>query len=258
MIHPSAIISDQSSIDPSVFIGPYVVIEGSVSIGRGCRIQSHAVLRGPMTVGQNNHIHSHAVLGGSPQDLKYQEEDTTLSIGNNNTIREFVTINRGTIQGQGQTRLGDHNLIMAYSHIAHDCRIGNHCILANGSTLAGHVWLEDNVTIGGLSAVHQRVRIGRLAMVAGGSMVSQDIPPFMLAQGDRASIRSLNFVGLRRFGLTPEDLRLLKKIFRIFQSHTAQKNRLSALQPHVNQPVAQEILSHLASTTRGICSFNTV
>ena len=220
MIHPSAIISEQASIASSVFIGPYVVIEGAVSIDHGCTIQSHSVLQGPMTIGRNNRISPHAVLGGSPQDLKYQEEETSLSIGNENTIREFVTINRGTIQGREQTHLGSHNLIMAYSHIAHDCHIGDHCILANGSTLAGHVTLEDNVTIGGLSAIHQRVHIGRLAMVAGGSMVSQDILPFMLAQGDRASIRSLNFVGLRRFGLTVENISLLKKAFRIFQSHT--------------------------------------
>ena len=258
MIHSSAIISNQAAIEPSVSIGPYVVIEGAVTIAHGCRIDAHAVLQGPLNIGQNNHIYAHAVLGGAPQDLKYQEEETDLSIGNNNTIREFVTINRGTIQGQGQTRLGDHNLIMAYSHLAHDCTVGNHCILANGSTLAGHVTLEDNVTIGGLSAIHQRVRIGRLAMVAGGSMVSQDILPFMLAQGDRASIRSLNFVGLRRFGLLADDIRLLKKVFRVFLAHTAQKDRLDALQPYTNQPLAQEIFRHLEASTRGICTFNAI
>ncbi|GAB6045744.1 acyl-ACP--UDP-N-acetylglucosamine O-acyltransferase [Caminibacter profundus] len=179
-------------------IGEGVIIDENVVIGDNCIIEPYAVIIGYTTIGDNNHIYSHAVIGSEPQDLKYKGEKTQLIIGNNNKIREFSLINPGTEGGGGVTKIGDNNLLMGYVHIAHDVIIGNNCILANAATLAGHVVLEDYVVIGGMTPIHQFVKIGAHAMIAGASAVAQDIPPFCLAEGNRAKIRGLNLTGLRR------------------------------------------------------------
>ena len=257
-IHPTAIISPQATIHPSVQIDPYVIIEGQVTIDAGCHIESHAILKGPLTLGTNNHIHPHAVLGGPPQDLKYQGEETSLHIGNDNIFREFVTVNRGTALGQSKTSIGHGNLLMAYCHVAHDCVVENHCVLANGATLAGHIHIADNAIIGGLSALHQHVRVGRLAMIAGGSMVSQDIPPFMLAQGDRAIIRGLNRIGLRRYGFNKEQIKTLQEAYKHFAQQSSRQSRLEYLHKQPPSPLLQELISCLEESTRGICKYKEV
>ena len=258
-IHRTAIVSEQFNIHPSVIIGPYVIIEGEGTIANGCIIESHSVLKGPLTIGSHTHIHSHSVLGGDPQDRKYNGEPTSITIGSNNVIREFVTINKGTVQGSTTTIIGDGNLIMAYCHIAHDCRIGNDCVLANGTTLAGHVTISDQVVIGGLSAIHQHVKIGRLAMIAGGSMVSQDVIPFMLAQGDRAVIRGINRVGLRRDNFDTAQINHLHDVFKYFVRHTSMKERSEYISKLSRDNLSNEILKCLKESTRGVCkckSFN--
>jgi len=191
-----AIIKGQ--IGKNFKIGEGAIIDENVVIGDNCIIEPYAVITGYTTIGDNNHIYSHAVIGSEPQDLKYHGEKTKLIIGNNNKIREFTLINPGTEGGGGVTKIGDNNLLMGYVHVAHDVKIGNNCILANAATLAGHVELEDYVVIGGMTPIHQFVKIGEHAMIAGASAVSQDIPPYCLAEGNRAKLRGLNFTGLRR------------------------------------------------------------
>ena len=252
-VHPTAIVSEHSSIDPTVHVGPYVVIEGDVTIGPECRIDAHSLLQGPMIIGKRNHIHSHAVLGGTPQDLKYNGEHTFVHIGDDNIFREFVTVHRGTAQGQSKTTIGKDNLFMAYSHVAHDCVIADRCILANGVTLAGHVHLADNVVVGGLSAIHQYVHVGRLAMIAGGSMVSQDVPPFMLVQGDRATIRGINRIGLRRNNIPHKDINQLHSIYKYFHQTSSVSKRLQYLSALSFQPYRDEFIAFLEQSTRGLC-----
>jgi len=200
-------------------IGLGVIIDENVVIGDNCIIDSYAVITGYTHIGDNNHIFSHAVIGSIPQDLKYHGEKTKLIIGNNNKIREFTLINPGTEGGGGVTKIGNNNLLMGYVHVAHDVIIGNNCILANAATLAGHVVLENNVVIGGMTPIHQFVKIGEYAMIAGASAVSQDIPPYCLAEGNRAKLRGLNLTGLRRNLSNRNDIDEIKKAYKeLFES----------------------------------------
>jgi len=214
IIHPTAIIEDGAKIGENVTIGPYSFIGKDVTIGDGTTISSHVRIEGITTIGKENQIFSHAVVGSIPQDLKYHGERVELIIGDRNRIREFTLINPGTEGGGFVTRIGNDNLLMGYVHIAHDCIIGNRCILANAATLAGHVELGDGVVIGGLTPVHQFVKIGDMAMVAGASALSQDVPPYCLAEGNRASLRGLNLTGLRRHLSNSEDINALKSAYR--------------------------------------------
>jgi UDP-N-acetylglucosamine acyltransferase len=195
-------------------IGPGAIIDENVELGENVVVEPFAVVTGFTKVGDGTHIYSHAVVGSPPQDLKYRGEESWLIIGRNNKIREFTLLNPGTAHGGGVTKIGDNNLLMGYVHVAHDVKIGNNCILANGVTLAGHVELGDFVVIGGLTPVHQFVRIGSYAMVGGASAVSQDIPPYMLAEGNRAKVRGLNLVGLRRNLGDRQVIDLLKRAYR--------------------------------------------
>ena len=197
-IHPTAIIEDGAIIGDNVTIGAYSYISAKATIGDNTTIATHVVIDGKTTIGKNNQIFSHAVVGSIPQDLKFKGEDVELIIGDNNKIREFTLINPGTKGGGGVTRIGNGNLLMGYVHLGHDVILGNGCILANGATLAGHVELGNHVVIGGLTPIHQFVHIGDYAMIAGASALSQDIPPFCLAEGNRATLRGLNLTGLRR------------------------------------------------------------
>jgi UDP-N-acetylglucosamine acyltransferase len=254
-IHPTAVVDPKSEIADDVVIGPYVVIGPDVTVGNGCRIGAHVVLEGPTHLGARNTVSAFASIGSAPQDLKYGGEPTKLEIGSHNVIREFTTLNRGTVGGGGTTRIGSHNLFMAYAHVAHDCVIGDSVVMANGATLAGHVTIEDFAIVGGLVAIHQHVRIGESAILGGGAMVSLDVPPYCMAAGDRATLHGLNLVGLRRRGLRVETLNALRSAYRIlFQSGLRLADAVARLRAEF--PDSREV-AHLAafvsSSARGIC-----
>jgi UDP-N-acetylglucosamine acyltransferase len=214
-IHPNAVIHPEAEVAPGVRVGAFAVVGAGVRIGEGTEVGSHSVLEGPTIIGRDNKIFPFAAIGQAPQDLKYKGERTTLVIGDGNSFREFVTLNRGTVGGGGETRIGDNNLLMAYVHVAHDCRVGNRVVFANNATLAGHVHVESHVVLGGMAAVGQFVRIGEGAFLGAGSMISLDVPPNCLAQGDRARLLGLNVVGLRRRGYSREQIHLLESAYRI-------------------------------------------
>lgn len=213
-IHSTAIVEDGAILEPGVKIGPFCIVGKDVKIGKNTVLQSHVVVEGITEIGENNTIYSFVSIGKASQDLKYKGEPTKTIIGDNNSIREFVTIHRGT-DDRWETRIGSNNLLMAYVHVAHDVIVGDNCILANGVTLAGHVTVDDFAIIGGLTPVHQFCRIGSYSMTGGGSAINQDICPFVMAEGNKAVIRGLNTVGLRRKGFTEEDRSNLKKAYRI-------------------------------------------
>ncbi|MEN8688102.1 MAG: acyl-ACP--UDP-N-acetylglucosamine O-acyltransferase [Desulfuromonadales bacterium] len=215
MIHPTAIIQPGAKIAENVSIGPFSVIGENVSIGSGTTVAAHVVIEGWTEIGSDNQLYQFSSIGAPPQDLKYSGEQTCLKIGDRNRIREFVTLNRGTAEGGGVTSIGNDNLFMAYSHVAHDCIVNDHTILANSATLAGHVEIESSAILGGLSAVHQFCRIGCHTMISGGAMVAQDIPPYTVAQGDRAKTMGLNLIGMKRRGFSEETIRGIKKAYRI-------------------------------------------
>ena len=212
-IHPSSIIEEGAVIGENVKIGPFCYIGKKVVIGSGTTIASHVLIEGDTEIGENNRIFAHSAIGTIPQDLKYNGEDVKLIIGDNNIIREFAQINPGTEGGGRITRIGNGNLLMGYVHVGHDVQIGDNCILANVATLAGHVELGDSVVIGGLSAIHQFVKLGDFAMLAGASALAQDIPPFCMAEGNRATLRGLNLTGLRR-GIDREGINALKSAYK--------------------------------------------
>jgi UDP-N-acetylglucosamine acyltransferase len=236
-VHPTALVDPQAELAGDVEVGPYAIVGAHVRIGAGSSIGAHTVLSGRTTIGRNNRIFSHAAIGGVPQDMKYAGEDTELAIGDGNTIREFCTFNIGTAQGGGVTRVGSDNWVMAYAHVAHDCRIGDHCILANAVTLAGHVEIGDWVILGGLAAVHQFVRIGSHAMAGGGTILVQDLPPFVICNGNPAAAHGLNSEGLKRRGFSPEVIAALRRAYK-----TIYKEGLSAA-------AACEQLMHVAEET---------
>ncbi|MBU1232943.1 MAG: acyl-ACP--UDP-N-acetylglucosamine O-acyltransferase [Proteobacteria bacterium] len=216
-IHPTAVISDKAELHPTVKVGPFAVIEEGVKIGAGTTVASHAVLFGPTSIGENNTVCSFTTIGGAPQDISYKGEPTELIIGDGNLIREYASIHRGTPHGTGKTVVGSNNMIMAYSHVGHDCVIGDHVILVNAATLGGHVQVGDRATVGGLVGVHQFCRIGRFAFIGGGSGVGLDVPPFAMVTGMRGKMRisGLNKVGMRRNGFPRETISKLERAFRI-------------------------------------------
>ncbi|MGD8428979.1 MAG: acyl-ACP--UDP-N-acetylglucosamine O-acyltransferase [Ectothiorhodospiraceae bacterium] len=224
VIHPTANIADDAVIEP------FAVVGADVEIGAGTWVGPHAVIQGPCRIGRNNRIFQFASVGEEPQDKKFQGERTWLEIGDGNTIREFVTINRGTGDGGGVTRLGDDNWIMAYCHIAHDCLIGNRTVFANSASLAGHVLVEDDVILGGFSLVHQFCRLGRNSFLAFGAHVDRDVPPFVMAAGQRATPRGINGEGLRRHGFSAEAVRDLKRAYKaIYRSSLRLEDALEEL-----------------------------
>jgi UDP-N-acetylglucosamine acyltransferase len=214
-VHATAIVDATAELAASVSVGPYAVIGARVTVGEGTSIGAHCVIEGPTVIGRDNRIYSHVALGGAPQDMKYRGEPTQLVIGDRNTIREFCTLNRGTAQDTGVTRVGDDNWIMAYVHIAHDVQVGHHTILANNATLAGHVHVGDWVIVGGLSGVHQFCKIGAHAMTGFQSHVSQDVPPFMMVSGHPLAEHGFNIEGLRRRGFSRERIALVKQMHRL-------------------------------------------
>jgi UDP-N-acetylglucosamine acyltransferase len=214
-IHPTAVVDPRARIAPGTRVGPYSVIGPGAQIGPGCDIGAHVVIGGSTHIGPDNRIFPFASLGLEPQDKKYAGEATSLEIGRGNTIREYVTINRGTMQDTGVTRIGDDNWIMAYVHVAHDCRVGNHTVLANNATLAGHVQLGDYVTLGGATLVHQFCRIGEHAFTAFGARINKDVPPYVTVGEGKARPRGLNCEGLRRRGFDEARIRALKDAYRL-------------------------------------------
>jgi UDP-N-acetylglucosamine acyltransferase len=216
MIHPTAIVDAKAEIDADVEIGPYSIIRDNVSIGSGTVIGSHVNVDRYVSIAPECHIFQYASVGTPPQAVKFKGEKTFVKIGRGTVVREFTTINRGTEFGTGVTEIGEENLLMAYSHIAHDCQTGRKVILANNATLAGHITIGDYVTVGGLVAIHQFVRIGDYAYVGGKSAVPKDIPPYVIATGDRAKLYGLNRVGLKRHGFPETTVKELKKVYRIF------------------------------------------
>jgi UDP-N-acetylglucosamine acyltransferase len=214
-IHPTAIIDPAAVLADDVRVGPYSVIGPDVAIGRATVIGSHVVLKGPTTIGEHNQVFQFASIGDAPQDKKYAGEPTRLVIGDRNTIREGCTINRGTVQDEGTTRVGNDNWIMAYVHIAHDCVVGNQVILANNASLAGHVHVEDQAILGGFSGVHQFCRIGAHSFIGGFSAITRDVPPYMMVSGVPPEPRGINLEGLRRRGFSAEKIRALKEAYRL-------------------------------------------
>src|ERR1700738_2333517 len=213
-IHPTAIVDAGAELGAGTMVGPYCVIGADIALGQNCWLQHHVTLCGPMRAGAGNKCNAYCSIGQQTQDLKYQGEPTYLEIGDENTFREFVTINRSTTT-EGKTQVGSRGNFLAYSHIGHDCRVGNEVVFSNNGTLAGHVEVGDNAVMGGLTAVHQFCRIGRLAITGGCSKIVQDVPPFMMVDGNPAHVRHINQLGLERAGILPETVRTIKDAFRI-------------------------------------------
>jgi UDP-N-acetylglucosamine acyltransferase len=253
-IHPTAIVHPEAKLHETVEVGPYAVIGPKVRLGAGTRVGPHAVIEGDTTLGERNRVFQFASVGAIPQDLKYAGEDTKLVIGDDNQIREFATLHIGTTGGGGVTRIGNKNLFMAYSHVAHDCTIENGCVLANCSTLAGHVLLGNYVVLGGLSAIHQFTRIGDYAFIAGGAMVAMDVPPYCTAQGDRAELLGLNTVGLSRHGFTEEQIYRIKDAYKIlFRSKLGLNEAMAKLQAeHSGHTEIEFLLDFVENSKRGL------
>lgn len=255
MIHSTAIVDPKAEINRGVEIGPYSVIEKDVLIGEGTRIGPHVVIREGTTIGKRCQIFQFSSIGEAPQAVAYRGEKTSLIIGDDNIMRECVTLHRGTVKGGGKTIIGDRNFFMAYAHVAHDCQIGNQVILANGATLAGHIMIEDYAIIGGLAAVHQFCRIGVYAFISGLTGVALDIPPYMLAAGNRAKLFGLNAVGLKRQNFSEETIRGLKTTYRIiFRSGLTLENATKKVEESEisRVPEVQHLLHFIQQTKRGI------
>jgi UDP-N-acetylglucosamine acyltransferase len=255
-IHPTAVIAPGAELAADVEVGPYSVIGPNVRIGPGTVVGAHVVIENRTTIGARNRIFQFAALGAIPQDLKYHGEPSQLVIGDGNQIREFTTLHIGTEGGGGLTSVGDHNLFMNFAHVAHDCHVGNRVIFANGATLAGHVTIEDYVIVGGLAAVHQFVRLGESAMLGGGAMVVQDVPPFCVVQGDRAGLVGLNVEGMRRRGMPDDEVRALRAAYRsLFRSGLTARDAVRKVREEsAARPASVErLLAFVESSKRGIC-----
>ncbi|HYJ04983.1 MAG TPA: acyl-ACP--UDP-N-acetylglucosamine O-acyltransferase [Chthoniobacterales bacterium] len=252
-IHSTAIVDAKAEIGPNTIIGPYCVVEAGVVLGPDCWLQHHVTLSGPTVVGAGNKFYAYCSIGQQTQDLKYLGEPTYLEIGNENTFREFVTVNRSTAS-TGKTRIGNCGNFLAYSHIGHDCTVGDAVVFSNNGTLAGHVQVGDHAIMGGLTAVHQFCRLGRYAITGGCSKIVQDIPPFMIADGNPAKVRGINLVGLERSGFSPESIKVIKEAFRlIYRSKYNTRQAIEAIQQEL--PASEEInqiVEFIQQSERGI------
>ncbi len=254
MIDPRAVVSPQARLAPDVAVGPYSVIGADVVIGPRTIVGPHAVINGPTTLGADNHVFQFASLGDAPQDKKYKGEPTRLEIGDRNVFRESCTVNRGTTHGQGVTRIGNDNLFMAFSHVAHDCQIGSNTVFANCASLAGHVEIGDWAILGGLTAVHQFARIGAHAFLGGGSIVSRDVPPYVMVAGNPAVPHGVNSEGLKRRGFSEEQIRNIREAYRILYRMELKledaTERLTALARE--QPELDLLVEFIGCSTRSL------
>ena len=252
-IHPSTLVDPSAAIGAGTIIGPYCVIAPEVMLGENCWLQHHVTLCGPMRAGARNKFYAYCSIGQQTQDLKYQGEPTYLEIGDDNTFREFVTINRSTTGG-GKTRVGSRGNFLAYSHIGHDCTVGDEVVFSNNGTLAGHVQVGNHAVMGGLTAVHQFCRIGRFAITGGCTKIVQDVPPFMIADGNPAEIRGVNLVGLERKGFTPESVKWIKEAFRlIYRSKYNTRQAVDAVRKELPQTEEiMQIIEFIEQSERGI------
>jgi len=252
-IHKTAIIEEGAILADDVTVGPYSIIGSQVSIAKGTTVGAHTIIEGKTTIGENNEIFSHATIGTVPQDLKFLGEDVELIIGDNNKIREYTLLNPGTVGGGSRTIIGNNNFFMAYVHVAHDCIVGNNCVFANVATLAGHVECGDFVFIGGLTPIHQFCKIGSYTMIAGGSVVTQDIPPYCLVEGNRAILRGLNLTGLRRNLDNRKDIDEIKKAYKeLFESGKPLADTAKDLKFTSNNTHVIELAQFVLETKRGI------
>jgi len=253
-IHPTAVIAADADLAADVAIGAYAVIGPGVGIGRGTTVGPHVVIEGLTRIGEDNRIFQFASVGADPQDKKYRGETTRLEIGDRNVIRECVTIHRGTVQDQGVTRIGNDNLLMACAHVAHDCVIGDQCVLANYAALAGHAHLDDWVIMGGFSGIHQFVQVGAHAFIANNAAVTRDVPPYVMTVGQPAGAHSINAEGLKRRGFTPEQVRNIRAAFRLLYRSGLKlaeaSQRIEALA--AEQPELRALVDFLPRATRGI------
>jgi UDP-N-acetylglucosamine acyltransferase len=255
-IHPSAFVDNEAHLDEGVSVGPFCMVGKGVKIGKSTRLISNVVLEGNVLVGENCQIFPYAVIGQPPQDLKYKDEDTSVEIGSNNIIREFVSIHRASVDGEGKTYIGDNNFLMAYVHIAHDCIVGNNVIMANYSALSGHCEVQDKANIGGMVGVHQFVRIGAYSMVGGFSRLIQDIPPYVISSGaEKAKLFGINAIGLKRSGFSDDTVNELKKAYKIlFRQKLSLKEAIKQVQAEL--PYTDEIkylIEFIQKHKRGIC-----
>ncbi len=255
-IHPTAVVHPKAELAEDVEIGPFSVVGEHVKIGRGTRLVSHVYVEGWTEIGERCQLYPYASIGTPPQHLQYQGEPTRVVIGHDNILREYVTVNRGTIPGGGKTTIGHHNFLMAYVHVAHDCHLGSHLIMANAATLAGHITIGDHAIIGGLVGIHQFVRVGAYVMIGGCSAVGRDVPPFMRAAGGyRAKLYGLNSIGLKRHGFSNERISVLKRAYEaLFRSgHRMAEAIKRAREEFKDSADVLEVLAFLEGSKRGIC-----
>lgn len=253
-IHPTAIVHPNARIAEGVEIGPYAVIGEHVSIGKDTRIASHVLIEGWTTIGERNHIFPFSSIGTAPQDIGYRNEETYLMIGDDNVIRECATVHRATTKEDRKTVIGNKNFLMAYSHVAHDCKLGNNIIMANSVALGGHIVIGDHAILGGIVAVHQFARIGAYAIIGGQSAVTLDIPPYVSAAGNRAQLYGLNLVGLKRKGFSDQTITILKKAYKIiFRSGMTQDEAIVKVTEELNaSPEAMHLVEFIKSSKRGV------
>ncbi|MDF1862909.1 MAG: acyl-ACP--UDP-N-acetylglucosamine O-acyltransferase [Verrucomicrobiales bacterium] len=252
-IHPTAVVDPGAELGDNISIGPYCVIYAGVKIGDGCRLQNHVTIDGPTEIGADNEFFAYASIGQRSQDLKYEGEPTYLKIGDGNTFREFCTVNRGTAP-ESYTVIGSHGNFLAYSHIAHDCMVGDHVIFSNNGTLAGHVTVDDYAIMGGLTAVHQFCRIGAHAITGGCSKIVQDVPPFMVADGNPGKVRAINSVGLKRRGFSDEAIAAIKRAHRVlYREKRNHREAVKVLRQEEDRfPEVDLLIDFVAKSERGI------
>jgi len=253
-IHPTAIIESGAELDDGVVVGPYAYVGPQVTIAKGTRVMHHATVDGATTMGADNEVHPYAYVGGKTHDLKYKGGSPGLKVGSGNVFREFTTVHCATDEG-AETLVGDHNLLLAYSHIAHECIVGDHLVMSSHAALGGHVEIGDRVNIGWGAGLHQFCRVGDYAMVGAASKVVQDVPPYMIADGSPAMVRTTNKVGLERAGFTPEDINLVRRVFKMFYKEGLNRRqaaeKLSACAPEANQ-IVKTFLAFVEGSERGL------
>ena len=254
MIHPTAIVSPEAEIGSNVCIGPYCRIGERVRVGSDCRFESHVIVEGPSTIGEDNHFSPFCTIGLQPQDLKFEGEETFLTIGRHNVFREYVNVHRGTKGGGGHTRIGDYNFLMAYAHVGHDSVLGNHIIMANAATLAGHVTIEDHATVGAFSGVHQFCRVGTHGYVGGYSVITKDVLPYSKTVSERnTQAYGPNIIGLERKGFTADQIQEIKAAFRLLlQSKLNTNQAVEAIKAKLQSPEVRVILDFIETSNRGV------